>query len=83
MQTTTMIDELRYLMRKTPFEPFRFHCQDGTSYLVPRVGWLLIADDWVEVGVAKSRRAEIPDRAVRIPASELTGAEIVKRSKRR
>ena len=78
-----IVEDLRHLMRKTPFEPFQIHRQDGKSFLVPRCGWLLVADDFVIVGVAKSRRAEIADRFVRIPASEVTGAEIVKSKRKR
>lgn len=77
-----VVDELRHLMRKTPFEPFRIHRQDGKSFLVPRGGWLLVADDFVDVGLAKGRRSEIADGFERIPMTEITKAEIVKKRKR-
>ena len=83
MQTTTIADELRHLMRKTPFEPFRIHRHDGQSFLVPGGGWLLITDDFVVVGIAKSRRSEIAESFLRIPMSEVTGAEIVRQKKRK
>ena len=76
-----IVDDLRHLMRKTPFEPFRIHRQDGRSFLVPRGGWLLVADDFVEVGLAKGRRSEIADGFARIPMTEITRAEIVKKRK--
>ena len=75
-------DDLRYLMRKDPFEPFRIQRKDGKSFVVPDMGWLLVADDFVIVGVAKSRRTEVPDKSERIPIAEIIRAEIVKRRKR-
>ena len=77
-----IVDDLRYLMRKTPFEPFRIHREDGKSFLVPSGGWLLVTDDFIEVGVAKSRRSEVADTFERIPISEISRAEILKKRKR-
>jgi hypothetical protein len=78
-----IVDELRHLMRKTPFEPFRIHRQDGKSFLVPRGGWLLVADEFVEVGLAKSRRSEIAEAFERIPMTDIVRAEIVKNATKR
>ena len=82
MQTTTIADELRHLMRKTPFEPFRIYRHDGQSFVVPSGGWLLITDEYIVVGIAKSRRSEIADSFERIPMSDIVRAEIIKRRKR-
>jgi hypothetical protein len=41
-----------------------------------------VADEFVEVGLAKSRRREIADGFERIPMSDIVGAEIIKRRKR-
>ena len=77
-----IVDDLRFLMRKTPFEPFRIRRRDGKSFLVPRGGWLLVTEDWVEVGVPKGRRYDVADSFERIPMPEIAAAEIVQKRKR-
>lgn len=44
-------NDLRELLRRQPFQPFRFFTSGGQSYTVPSPGWMLVTTRTTALGV--------------------------------
>ncbi|OWY71887.1 hypothetical protein B7486_09535 [cyanobacterium TDX16] len=68
------IRDTRKHMKKQPFEPFRIHVSDGSSYDVPHPDFILVTVSDVMVGLGRSQE-DIPERSVFVDPLHITRIE--------
>ncbi len=64
--------ELNDVLRATPFEPFRLHVTDGTTYDIDDPHRVLVANRYVHLGIPANPGDRISDRIIRIDLLHVT-----------
>jgi hypothetical protein len=69
--------ELRELVRREPFQPFRLRLSDGRSYEIPHRHWTLVGESVVFIGIAPPGEpdAYIADYSVPVYLNLIEGTE--------
>jgi hypothetical protein len=75
-------EELRALVCRKPFQPFRIRLKDGQSFDIPDPNCALVGESVVIVGVraVDDPTGLIPDRSVWVWLSQIDGLELLQES---
>jgi hypothetical protein len=68
-------DELRRLLRRQPFQPFRVLLNDGRTYEVRHPYMNLLADSYIKIGIPDQTRPELCDHTEYVRFEQIAHTE--------
>ncbi len=71
-------DELRQLLRKRPFQPFRVHLKDGRSFTIEYPELNVVTGTFMAIGVPVPNDPDpVADRVCEVDLDALTSVELL------
>ena len=68
-------EQIRALLHRQPFRPFRFHLTDGRTFDIRHPEMILVLRGAVDIGLTDGTESTIPDRVERVSLIHVVSVE--------